>query len=266
VNAFIATALAALQIVVAQITSLPPGLPPAGRGAWVLVNAWAIFNRASEYPPGEYTENKQVGGHPFNNLIGWAAASGIDIVFGAGNCGQFCPDRRCGKTDYGPGHGIWGANSHRDAITTGAVRTDVRWLGSSSQGHGQPLLGLYKPDLCAPSNFRGSHDAFTGDTDEPWVGDTGTPYIANTGTSAACGLAAGIVTALRGIWGPQTVPAGSVPAGTPTSDALIPRLSSTARKTEGPGWNERLGNGIIDAEAAFGNLDASFPATGRPYP
>jgi hypothetical protein len=254
VNAFIATAVAALRRVVAAITSAPQS------GPWVLVNAWAIFDRASEYPLGEYTQNTQIGGHPFNNLVGWAVANGIDFVFGAGNCGQFCPDRRCGVTDYGPGSSIWGANSHRDVLTLGAVRTDVRWLGNSSQGPGQPLLGVSKPDLCAPSNFRDDANTFTGNTDEPWVGNTGSPYIANTGTSAACGLSAGIVAALRGMWGPHTVAAGSTTAG-----ALVTRLNNSA-SCPPAGWDPQLGNGIIDAEAAYENLNLSFPATSGPYP
>ena len=130
------------------------------------------------------------------------------------------------------------------------MQTDARWLGYSSQGPGQRLLSLSKPDLCAPSNFREEHDAFTGNTAEPYVGESGTPFIANTGTSVACGLATGVVAALRGRWGPMTV----------TPDFLIQRLNATARKTEGPLWNGRLGNGILDARAAFDDLNSLYPA------
>jgi subtilisin family serine protease len=254
VEAFLATALPALQHVLDYITGLPRP------GPWVLVNPWAIFDRARESHLGDYTENRQLGGHDFNNLIGQAAGIGIDIVFGAGNCGQFCPDRRCGVLDRGPGSSIWGANSHRDVITAGAVRADARWLGNSSQGRGQPLLGLNKPDFCAPSNFRDGGDAFTGSAQER-PGYIDQPYVANTGTSAACGVAAGVVAALRGLWGPVTVPAGATLPG-----ALIPRLNATARATEGPGWKRHLGHGVIDAEAAFQNLDGQFPAAQGPYP
>ena len=52
--------------------------------------------------------------------LGSIVNDGIDVVFSAGNCGQFCPDRRCGETDRGPGHSIWGANSHPRVLTFGA--------------------------------------------------------------------------------------------------------------------------------------------------
>ena len=35
-------------------------------GPWVLVNAWSIFDRSSELPPGDYTGNP---GHPFNVVV-----------------------------------------------------------------------------------------------------------------------------------------------------------------------------------------------------
>src|SRR5262249_131256 len=77
-------------------------------GPWVFVNAWAILDRKSEVPLGDYTENPQ---NWFNRLVEHRALQGFDFVFGAGNCGQFCPDRRCGATDRGPGKSIYGANS-----------------------------------------------------------------------------------------------------------------------------------------------------------
>lgn len=110
------------------------------------------------------------------------------------------------------------------------------------------------PDLCLPSNFRDEHDAFTGNAAEPYVGDRGTPFISNTGTWAACGLAAGVFAALRSRWGPITV----------TPDYLIQRSNATARKTGGPGWNGRLGNGVLDTRAAFSNLNALYPAAHYP--
>jgi subtilisin family serine protease len=205
-------------------------------GPWILVNAWAIFDRASELSLGNYTQNKNPGGHPFNNLIGEiVGGSLIDIVFAAGNCGQFCPSRRCGRIDRGPRHSIWGANSHPAVITAGAVRTDDLWLGYSSQGPGQPLLATEKPDFCAPSDFAETTDAAVG----------------NTGTSAATGLTAGVVAALRS--NPKW-DAGSVPPHT-----LKQELIDTARQTVGPGWNGRLGHGILDAGAAFDALSLDFP-------
>lgn len=242
VTGFISSALHVfylLKLVIAFLRQFPPW-----DGPWVLVNAWSIFDRSTEAPPGDYTEGP---GHPFNLVVGAMVDDLIDIVFAAGNCGQFCPDRRCGKRDIGPGSSIFGANSHPRVLTTGAVRTDTRWLGNSSQGHGQQLLSRWKPDLCAPSSFREDHDAFLGNTDGPFVGDTGSPYVASTGTSAACGLAAGIVGAIRSGWDQTILP----------PDDLKQALNDNARKTEGPPWNERLGHGIIDAEATVSALEAN---------
>jgi subtilisin family serine protease len=245
VPAFIGSALHVFNKMIQAIAFLRQFPPWAG--PWILVNAWSIFDRSSEFPLGDYTEQP---GHPLNVTIGSAANEGVDVVFAAGNCGQFCPDRRCGAHDVGPGHSIYGGNSHPNVLTTGAVRTDARWLGNSSQGPGQPLLSRWKPDLCAPSNFRDLRDAFDGNTNGPFVGTTtGSPYIANTGTSAACGLTAGIMAALRSRWD-QTIVS---PA------QLIQILNANARKTEGPGWREHLGNGILDAEATFNALAAAHP-------
>ena len=76
----------------------------------------------------------------------------------------------------------------------------------SSEGPGQPCLSRWKPDLCAPSYFREVGDVFVGNLSEPFVGDTGSPYIASTGTSAACGLTAGIVGAIRSGWNQTILP------------------------------------------------------------
>ncbi|WMT73072.1 S8/S53 family peptidase [Bradyrhizobium sp. Ash2021] len=213
-------------------------------GPWVLVNAWSIFDRTTEVPLGDYTEKPA---HPLNMLVDAIVDDAIDVVFAAGNCGQFCPDRRCGKRDVGPGNSIYGANSHPRVVTVGAVRTDTRWMGNSSQGPGQQLLSLLKPDLCAPSYFRDVGDAFIGNTAEPFVGNTGSPYIANTGTSAACGVAAGIIGAIRSGWDQRRL----------TPDDLRKALNANARKTEGPTWNQRLGNGIINVRDTLSALEPS---------
>jgi hypothetical protein len=241
VTGFIAGALGAFTQLWLMIHFLRRfGIPP-WNGPWILVNAWSIFNRATEQPPGDYTENPH---HPLNRIIGRMVDDPIDFVFAAGNCGQFCPDRRCGKRDVGPGTSIYGANSHPRVLTTGAVRTDARWAGSSSEGPGQIRLSREKPDLCAPSFFREIGDASLGNLSRPFVGDTGTPYVASTGTSAACGLTAGIVAAIRSRWDQRAVP----------PDRLRRLLNKHARKTEGNAWNERLGNGIIDVEATLSAL------------
>jgi hypothetical protein len=198
-------------------------------GEWVLVNPWGIYDRRSEYPPGHYTENPL---NLFNVLVGLAVLLKIDVVFAAGNCGQFCPDNRCGDQDRGPGHSIWGANSLESVLTVGAVRADDMWLGYSSQGPGQRLLGVDKPDFCAASQFCEDDDAFS----------------SNTGTSAACGLAGGVVAALRSRWGTAVV----------TPGRLKTVLNQTSRKPMGVSWDrslkQRLGNGVLDARKAFEHL------------
>lgn len=208
------------------------------RGPWILMNAWAIYDRRSEGAHlGEYTENRGPGGippHPFIHRIEQVGQAKIDMVFSAGNCGEVCPDDRCGPNDFGPARGIWGANAHRDVITAGAVRVDTIWPGYSSEGPG-PTPNLYeqKPDLCTPSQFIG-------------IGG----YPPNTGTSASAAVAAGVVAALRtkANWDQTTVP--------PFVLKLI--LNSMTMQPLGPGWNCWLGNGVLDAHAAYKQLLASY--------
>lgn len=192
---------------------------------WVFVNAWAIYDSSSD-PRGDYTNNPD---HPFlktiSRLIDEEADLGIDVVFCAGNCGQFCPRSRCGVRDRGPGRSILGANSHRAVLTTGAVRVDGMWVGYSSQGPGQSRLEHDKPDICAPSLFREDHDAF----------------LSNTGTSAACAVTAGVIAALRTQWDSNE--------RSPATMRNI--LRSTADKPGMQGWDPRLGHGILNADAAY---------------
>jgi subtilisin family serine protease len=199
-------------------------------GPWILLNAWAIYDRQSEYPPGDYTNNPA---HAFHALIEEAVDREIDVIFAAGNCGQFCPSTRCGARDRGPGNSILGANSYGSVLTVGAVRSDAMWLGYSSQGPGQLLLDQAKPDLCASSQFC----------------ETGDAYIVNTGTSAAAALTAGVVAALRGKWDPSVVP----------PQQLNHILNSTARRAGNAGRDNRHGNGVLDAARAYDELEAQLP-------
>lgn len=231
IQAFLSLADAAYRTILIDIAVWKLGKFP---GPWILVNPWGIYDRKSEYPLGHYTENPN---SPFNQLVHDAVRDNIDVVFAAGNCGQFCPDNRCGATDQGPGRSIWGANSLGTVLTVGAVRADSMWLGYSSQGPGQPRLGSKKPDLCAASQFCEDDDAFS----------------INTGTSAACGMTGGIVAALRGRWNSATV----------SPHQLKHILNQAARKPPGLQWGNslghRLGNGILDARAAFDELNNQFP-------
>jgi hypothetical protein len=231
IPAFLSLAQVAFQRMLSDIGLWRMGARP---GPWVLVNPWGIFDTSSEVPPGSYTNNPH---NPFNQLIADIVKDDIDVVFSAGNCGQFCPDWRCAPNVIGPGGSILGANSHEDVLTVGAVRADGMWLGYSAQGPGQPRMDRKKPDLCASSQFREDDNAFA----------------INTGTSAACGMAAGVVAALRSNWNAARVP----------PLRLKKVLNDTARKPPGLGWGnilgERLGNGILDAEAAFKELARHYP-------
>jgi Subtilase family len=206
-------------------------LLPRWSGPWVLVNAWGVFDTSTD-PSGSYTRNLEPHGHPLINLITKAIQHHhLDVVFAAGNCGQFCPSQRCGGIDRGPGHSIWGANAHPLVITVGAVRSDETWVGYSSQGPGPETLSLAKPDLCAPSQFCETYDAAS----------------LSSGTSASCAMAAGVVAALRGnpAWDQVTV----------TPEMLRQALIDAARKPAGPaGWDGRMGFGILDAAATIDAL------------
>jgi hypothetical protein len=196
----------------------------AGR-RWVIVNAWATFDLRTDLPPVRYADNPS---HPFCLAVKAAVAGVItsgpntgnanptDIVFAAGNCGQFCPDDRCGPGDIGHGRSISGANSLPDVLTVGAVRPDGLPLGYSSQGPGM-IPNSEKPDLCAPAHF-------CADRDPGWM---------STGTSAACAVAAGVVAALR----TETVGTAMPPA------QLITDLRSAAK---GGAYDTQLGCGILD--------------------
>ena len=216
---FVSGVHAALDQVVETIQHLRKGDEEQWQRPWIFVNAWAAYNTTGEQPRGDYTQRVE---HQFNQLIS-AVALEFDMVFAAGNCGQFCPSRLCGPDDVGPGQSIIGANSHPDVLTVGAVRADGVWLGYSSQGPG--ALCKEKPDICAASQFREDADATT----------------SNTGTSAACAIAAGVVAALRSRFRSMAL----------TPAALKRILIDTATgKPAGAPWDNQLGNGIINAAAA----------------
>jgi hypothetical protein len=207
---------------------------PRWSGPWILVNAWAIYDRRGgrETPLGDYTENTNTcypGGHPLNVIVA-SAARRHDVVFAAGNCGSRCPHPRCAKLDRGPGRSIWGANALRDVTTVGAVANHATWIGQSSEG-GEPepqpageLLTTAKPDLVAPSHFHEDLDR----------------HDLNTGTSSACALTAGVVAGLRQLW-PKIPPA-----------TLKQILAETARPV--PGGRRRTGYGMLSAKGAVARL------------
>ncbi len=233
-NFFASHAHAVIQSVIDRIRVLRQQGDPAQ--PWILVNAWAIFDRASEQPRGDYTENSNPGtpgapGHPLFRLMQTAVDENIDVIFASGNCGRHCRDPRCGKVDRGPGHSIWGANAHPAVLTVGAVSVGAAWMGYSSEG---PVFGASpeKPDIALPSHFA----------------DPANAAIANTGTSAATALAAGVVAAIRS--GPKWNATSLAPG------ALKQALMASADGGT-PGWNRKTGHGVLDAEGAMVHLDAA---------
>lgn len=202
-------------------------------GPWVFSNAWGIYDRRLEAFAGNYTNNPN---HPYNLQVTAADIVGHDQVYAAGNCGLFCPNLRCGPGDRGPGRSILGANSHSRVLTVGAVRPDGLWLGYSSQGPGQPGFApagggvTEKPDLCAPSHFVEDRDS----------------HFVSTGTSAACGIAAGAVAALRSAAAVAGMPPGM----------LRGHLRNGARMLAGvpPLWNLRHGYGLLDLQRTLGSI------------
>jgi len=201
--------------------------PPA---PWVVVSPWAVFDRLREPVPGNYTERRN---NPLNLVVADMAAR-HDMVFPAGNSGQFCPTRRSGPYDRGPGRSILGANALEEVLCVGAVRADALWVGASSQGPGPSSLTAVgtgrneKPDVTAPSWFRDPLDA----------------GLVDTGTSAASAVAAGAGAALR-----------TSGAGTTVAPATLKAaLRDGARACWHVGWNGRAGAGVIDLAAAMAPL------------
>ena len=208
-------------------------------GPWIFVNAWTIYDRRSELPDhlGEYTENIGQGGapHPFIARMRDVTTK-YHVVFCAGNCGEACPDDRCGANDFGPGRSIWGAAAYQRVLSVGAVRVDGAWCGYSSEGPGPyQHLSYQKPDFCAPSQFDGAKGRFP----------------MSTGTSAAAAVAAGVVAALRSKpkWNQGTV----------RPEDLQESLNSSAQRPTTTGWDPKTGWGILDAAATYQDLSTFFP-------
>jgi subtilisin family serine protease len=219
-SGFLSWAVAAYRILVATIPWLRLLFPAYG-GPWVLNNSWAVYNLSTDFPPGDLLNYGSNPNHPLNLAVAAAPLVDIDVVFAAGNCGQFCPDSRCGAGQIGLARSIYGVAAINDVLTVAAVRGDETWLGYSSQGPADPIFGSIKPDLCAPSQFAG-------------VGDWNRSF---TGTSSACALTAGAVAARRSL----------VPPAVQAPPALRAHAVGTARRVVNQAAaDERRGAGMID--------------------
>jgi len=177
----------------------------------ILSNSWGMYR--NEWAPDYATDPR----HPFTLKVLQAIAEGIIVCFAAGNCGNICPDSRCGD-DVGFGKSIWGANGHEEVITVGAANIHGQWAGYSSQG--PAALCEHKPDFCAPSHFSGYNRS-------------------DTGSSAACPVCAGVIGLLK-----QARPAL-------TQEQAKRVLAVTARNLCAPGWDYQTGFGMIRAWPAF---------------
>lgn len=180
----------------------------------ILSNSWGPYQKS--WAPDYATDPN----HPFTRKVVEAIDLGMIVTFAAGNCGEVCPDGRCGS-DTGPGKSIWGANGHPEAITVGATNIREEWIGYSSQG--PAALDPKKPDFVAPSHFKGYR-------------------ASDSGTSAANPVCAGVIALLRG-HDPELRQAAAKKA-----------LQDTAKDLCGGGWDQHSGFGMINAERAFNNL------------
>jgi hypothetical protein len=219
---FLSWAVGAYLKLVATIPWIKQNFP-AYSGPWVLNNSWAVFDLSTDFPPpGDYGSNPL---HPLNVAVAALPGLGIaDVLFAAGNCGQFCPDARCGARQIGPGRAIHGVAAIRDALTVAAIRSDETWLGYSSQGPAPPSFLSTKPDLCAPSQFAG-------------IADWDRSF---RGTSSACALTTGAIAAKRSLVPPSVL-------SPPTLRALA---VATARQVVNQAVpDERRGAGMIDVSA-----------------
>jgi subtilisin family serine protease len=185
----------------------------------IVSNSWGVYNPSWDFPvghAGRYIDNPN---HPFNIVTAALAASGVDILFAAGNCGTTCPDGRCGFPAGDPV--IVGANSHSEVMCIAGVDTNGSVVGYSSAGPG--TLTSEKPDIASYTHFLGSQ-AFGSGT-------------ADSGTSAACPVAAGVVAALRSLY-PYD------PANPNRSPANVRQCFRNA--AGGSSWQADVGYGIIN--------------------
>lgn len=230
-------AACALSQLRAQLASTPP---PSYK-AVVVVNAWGLAHDAAAEPlpnaspdcvPGDprlFSDNvHQNPCHPLFRAVG-ALALTTDVVFAAGNDPTpLSPQMKCTSTTGS----VRGPNSHPLVLTVGAVNLDGEYLGTSV-GPGE--WATAKPDLVGIAGFLGS-------------GVFG-PQSNDNDSSAAAGVVAGVVTAMR------SIDLGQTPA------ELRETLIKSAEPLTAAEWDCRFGAGRIQvptpssltAETSSGN-------------
>lgn len=164
--------------------------------------------------------------HPLHRKIREVVASGVTVLFAAGNCGGPCPSRDCHPSGIGAGRSIHASNSLAEVITVAAVNTAGTRVGYSSQGPG--MFEPRKPDVACYTHFFGNFGP-----GRPG-GTNVQPF--DSGTSAATPVVAGVVAAML----------SAAPALTPGAikRALI---ESTGKRT----WRPDLGFGALHAGRAW---------------
>jgi Subtilase family len=184
--------------------------------ALVVTNSWGMFHPSWDFPighPGNYSDNAN---HPFNRIVRTLEREGADILFAAGNCGNECPDGRCG----GATNAIYGANSHPKVLSVAGVDTNLSRVGYSTKGPGR--LTREKPDIAGYTHFKGA-------------------FPVDGGTSAATPVVAGVIAALRTQWPYDS----SAPATWPIVVRDLIKQTATDR---GPaGFDFEYGFGIVNA-------------------
>ena len=183
----------------------------------VINNSWSTYRRLSTDLPtsvGSFANSKD---HPFNERLEVVARSGIPIIFACGNCGDPCPDLRCGDNDRGPGNSIWGAASLENVISVAAVDLTRQRLPYSSQGPG--AIHYEKPDFACFSHFKG--------------------YLPiDPGTSTASPVLSGLISLMLSL----------KPDISSTSIRNILKESCESSKV---GWDSGIGYGVPSGEKVF---------------
>lgn len=199
---------------------------PGDSRSLVVNNSWGMFNTGWDFPPEDPRNYSDNPNHPFNRIVGTLERAGADILFAAGNCGEICPDSRCGnQTNLG----IFGANSSSVVLSVAGVDITKTRVGYSTAGPGR--LQERKPDISGYTHFMGSG-----------------VYAADGGTSAACPVVAGVVAAIR-----SNRPYNSDDAD--TSPAAIRSLVTSTAEDLGPtGYDYKHGYGVVDGSALVDKL------------
>ncbi len=187
----------------------------------VVTNSWQVFDRSSDAPIGDPANYSANLNHPVCQQISALLASGVDVLFCAGNCGQPCPMESCRADGTGPAKSILGANAHPDVITVAAVTLEGTRLGYSAQGPG--AIGSRKPDIAGYAQFAST-----------------VAYPVHVGTSAACPVVAGIVAALR-----------SSGKGAALSPASLKGVLQQTASNPAHVWTTDLGYGIVNPNLAL---------------